>query len=321
MKKILLFTFYFLLITYSKSQNLVPNPSFEQFTLCPNGAGQISKSYPWVNPTNADPDYYNQCSSNTASSLPINYLGYQLARTGIAYAGIGCYNSPALSAPFRDYLQVELSSPLSLNKDYCVSFFVSLVDNYSSCCSIVAITEIGIYFSNQAVTSTSYSQLNYIPQITSPVGVYLSDTLGWTEILGIYHAQGGEKFITIGNFKGNNTDTLTVAHNNFPPSSYYFVDDVSVIDCDSLVGVKELAVSSLEFQVMPNPNNGTFTLNLHKQYKAVNIVITDVLGKIIYTNAYKESTQIPIELNTPRGVYFVNVIADDKRQVVKLVKE
>jgi hypothetical protein len=94
-------------------------------------------------------------------------------------------------------------------------------------------------------------------------------------------------------------------------------------DCVSVmnVGYDELPVSSLQFQIIPNPSNGAFALNLHKQYKNINIEITDVLGKIIYTNAYKESPQIPIELNAPSGVYFVNVIADDKQQVLKLIKE
>ena len=54
----------------------------------------------------------------------------------------------------------------------------------------------------------------------------------WTKISEIYTAQGGEKYIIIGNFKTDSlTDTMHVK-NNAPTLSYYFIDDISVAKSD-----------------------------------------------------------------------------------------
>lgn len=67
-----------ILIIVSKlsfSQNLVPNPSFETYTLCPNNFGQIANAIGWDYIQAAQSsDYYNSCATGTNVSVPIFFF-------------------------------------------------------------------------------------------------------------------------------------------------------------------------------------------------------------------------------------------------------
>jgi hypothetical protein len=91
-----------LLAFTTKAQvNLVPNPSFETYTLCPDnmsgqGGGdsdQLSRALGWAGYSQT-PDYFNKCSSNTVVSTPNNMAGYQQPHTGNSYAGLASFPAP-----------------------------------------------------------------------------------------------------------------------------------------------------------------------------------------------------------------------------------
>src|SRR5271157_5345469 len=74
------------------AQNLVPNPSFEQYDTCPNSSGQINYAKYWFQGGPGNPDYFNICSSTlpypgNQFSVPQNAWGYQFAYEGNAYCG------------------------------------------------------------------------------------------------------------------------------------------------------------------------------------------------------------------------------------------
>ncbi len=77
------------------------------------------------------------------------------------------------------------------------------------------------------------------------------------------------------------------------------------------VGGNELEVSSSKFQVVPNPNNGEFYLNLNKEFKDVKIEIRDVVGRLVYKEEIKNTSQTPIKLDAMAGIYFMSIVADD----------
>ena len=72
------------------SQNLVPNPSFEDYSLCPTSSNQLSYALSWVNPTSSgSPDFYHGCSSTYGIPSYCNCsYAYQYPNLGIGYAGI-----------------------------------------------------------------------------------------------------------------------------------------------------------------------------------------------------------------------------------------
>jgi gliding motility-associated-like protein len=229
MKKV----FYILLIICSfvkaKAQvNIVPNPSFEALLdsiLCPVCC--IDLTPPWQNPTGGSPNFYAACTTVQPDyDVPQNIYGYQLPHTGIGYAGFGVYPGLPPFITSREYIQVQLTDTLKVNKRYKVSFFVSLSDSAQ-----LATDDIGAYFSDTAIhkgISDSSPFSDFTPQIINSQGNFLIDKENWMEISGIYTALGGEQFITIGNFYDDaNTDTISVNGGIFY-NSYYYIDDVSV---------------------------------------------------------------------------------------------
>jgi hypothetical protein len=133
----------------------------------------------------------------------------------------------------RDYLQGRLFKNLTAGKSYCVSFYVSLTE-----CSHHAIKELGAYLDNGSIDTVQdcgIVQTRYVPQIVN-TGTILSDTANWVKIQGSFIANGTERFITISNFKDNAHTTYTATPvNAFQGNchgTYYFIDDVSVIESD-----------------------------------------------------------------------------------------
>jgi len=208
----------------SYAQNLVPNYSFEDTIQCPFLPGQVSFASPWYDPTGASSDYYNACNQNDLG-VPDNIEGKQIARTGSAYTGLLTYSQ---GADFREYIQAKLISKLLTNKKYCMEFYVSLADTQT-----VAANNIGMYFSDTAISGPPIPVLNVIPQISNDIILNpLTDKTGWTKVSGNFIANGTENYITIGNFLNDaNTDTVFVG-GGCCDASYYYIDDVSVQCCD-----------------------------------------------------------------------------------------
>ncbi|HSH66244.1 MAG TPA: gliding motility-associated C-terminal domain-containing protein [Bacteroidia bacterium] len=226
MKYYFLYTIIFFHFTLIAQDNLVPNFSFENNSACPTGPDQLANTTDWYSCNAESPDYFNSCQLVPFSyGIPFTLNGYQQARTGQAFAGIHVFGETP--SPRREYLQVKLNDVLKTDTDYKVTFYVNLANNSS-----VSITQLGAYFSTNAVSDTGSLPLPFTPQILSPAGNYLTDTASWIQISGTYTASGGEQFITIGNFKDDNTtDTLQLT--NAPILSYYFIDDISVTQFDS----------------------------------------------------------------------------------------
>ena len=206
----------------ASGQNLVPNPSFETYTSCPNAVSMISLASPWVAPSMGSPDYFNSCSSSVAVDVPYNFPGYQYPLVGEGYAG--CYTRAVSALPqYREYIQAELTAPLEAGKCYHVGFFINLSNE--GC----ATQHFGAYLSETAPYNPGgVGYFDVIPQIDSPGG-YLKDTLNWVEISGFFNAQGGEQYITIGNFFSDAQTPLDPACGNPPSFSYYYIDSVYVI--------------------------------------------------------------------------------------------
>lgn len=201
-----------------KAQNLVPNYSFEYYTTCPTASGQITYASPWYGVTSGGTtDYFNTC-----------FISYQTPRTGNGYAGIWVFSA---GPNLREYLQVQLATPLSTGSCYFVEYYVNLSNTM-----MYALSSIDAYFSTTAIDSTGTGYvLNLTPQIKKYSSSAINDTVLWTKISGIYIASGGENYITIGNyFDDINIDTINTGYSYY--GSYYYIDDVSVVPIDSIVG-------------------------------------------------------------------------------------
>lgn len=207
------------------AQNLVPNPSFEQVTMCPSFASQLDRAAPWYNPTLGTPELYHGCAPlSSYVSVPINTTGgYQMARTGQAYAGL--YMWRADLPEVREYAEVPLTQPLEAGRCYQVAFYANMPNDHPYACD-----RVGAYFSVGPISATDGFVLPYEAHIEHPAGELITDTVGWTLISGVYTAAGGETHLTIGNFRTDaETQTLQIATGLwYTTSAYLLIDDVSV---------------------------------------------------------------------------------------------
>jgi gliding motility-associated-like protein len=237
MRKSFLFLLVLLLLIgkqESVGQNLVPNGDFEQYIHCPQNWTQLDSCLLWINPsivsTGGSPDYFNQCDVNNIVGVPYNSGGFQMARSGKAYSGFCIYHNSGLS-DFREYIEVPLKSPLEANFCYYISMYVNLCNNCPQ-----SGNDIGAYFSDILITGVSnYFPLPFTPQYNNSTTV-LSDTLNWILVEGNILANGGEKFLIIGNFKNDaNTNITTVNPTGSLEGAYLYIDDVSVYKCNTPV--------------------------------------------------------------------------------------
>lgn len=296
------------------AQNLVPNPSFETFTSCPTSASQISLALPWQGVTTNSSDYYHTCGSGGAG-IPMSGPNFQYARTGSAHAGIWIING--FGSNYREYLQVNLITPMQPDSCYIIEFYCNI-----NAGSKWATSSIGAFFSNTAVSDVGSwgLVLQYTPQITS--SVILNDTAGWTRVSGYYQAAGGEEYMTIGNFSTDTiSDTLSIGGSY--PGSYYFIEDVKVqkvIACDTTTTINEI-VNVADFEIYPSPAPSEIFIS-SKNIKLITIVFRDVWGRPLdlRSDFFKENT-FRIDTNTlPSGIYFIQISDGRSHLTKKFVK-
>jgi outer membrane protein OmpA-like peptidoglycan-associated protein len=207
-------------------QNLVKNPSFEEFNKCPEELGNISSDVTdWSVSTKGTTDYFNECS--VAMGVPKNFNGEQNAEFGEGYAGL------YMLAPndYREYLQAELKQPLTRGERYTVSFYVSLAEK-----SNFAIRDIGLLFSEKRMNkptrkslsrpkgNSRYNTYNFVEVSERS---YFGDKTAWTLVKAEILANGTETYLTIGNFKNNETTKIKRLKGT-KSAAYYYVDMVSV---------------------------------------------------------------------------------------------
>lgn len=229
----------------SSSQNLVPNPSFEDYSSCNFGMGSLDSCLSWFQ-IKPSPDYYNSCIQSTypnSPDIPFNNGGFQQSRTGNGM--IGLFASERIyGGDSREYAHVQLTEPLVSAQNYYVQFYVNLSNN-----SHYAVKTLGAYLDDSIplFCSSCWVQSRFVatPQILHNGSGAITDTVNWIRVSGWYQSPfGGEKYLTIGNF---NTDSLSYIQNllsNNEGRSYYYIEDVCIshdsLDCTDNVGIVEL---------------------------------------------------------------------------------
>ncbi|CAN5384912.1 hypothetical protein BH11BAC1_BH11BAC1_04670 [soil metagenome] len=296
----------------SIGQNLVPNCSFEDSLNCPSGWTDFSVKN-WYSPTLSSPDYFNSCNSSNVG-VPVNALGYQNAKTGHSYAGWAVFYD-SVNASYREYIQVQLKSPLVGGLNYYIAAYFSKPDSVP-----IALKNFGLYLSDTPVGGSFGTPINVIPQIIS--SQFLTDTLVWTKLFGMYNAVGGEQYLTIGYFNYNNTiDTI----NLFEPYSfgligYYFVDDVCIsldstqCSCDTSNSINKND-ADIPFQIFQNNDD---KIILYCNVPEAQLNIYDLLGRtFIKTRIYLGENIISLN-NLYTGIYFIESTNDSLFLIKKI---
>lgn len=104
-------------------------------------------------------------------------------------------------------------------------------------------------------------------------------------------------------------------------TSDFYVDDVEIIDWNSIVGLEDQELNT-SLSVYPNPTNAAFSIALeNNQLTNYTLTITDITGNTILTEALQVdgSYMAEYDLSLAAGVYFVNVSDGTNRKQQKLV--
>lgn len=260
-KKILLGLSILSLGSYSigqEGQNLVENGSFEITDGKIRRTGQIDKAENWVSATGESADLYIAEAKSPDILTPVNLYGKEDPKEGNNYAGIIAYSYN--DKENRTYITTKLKSPLKKGMRYKVQFSASLAElsKYSS-------NKLAAHISKRALsTKEKVPALIEKTHIEHPREEVFTGMYGWDLVCGEYIAEGGEKYLTIGNFTANNG--VKSEKNKQPKdvkgrqiiAAYYYIDDVSVQllganeRCDCLYGTKLVKESTTLYQREPN---------------------------------------------------------------------
>ena len=102
--------------------------------------------------------------------------------------------------------------------------------------------------------------------------------------------------------------------------NYFFdvnAEDFEIVE--SGIGIDEL--SELDWQIVPNPNQGSFELEFNSTKSNIEINLFNMLGQRVLTRTHENSRTVPVTFDGAPGVYFLNVMADGRTKVIRLIRE
>ncbi|MFZ1694948.1 MAG: hypothetical protein WAT74_17255 [Flavobacteriales bacterium] len=212
---------------HTRAQNLVPNPSFEEYFNCPNDYGE---SFELRNRfmANATPDYYNACytASEDTCGVPLNFAGFQYPASGNGYIGMVTYsNDPPYG--FRELIGVRLTVPLAPGATYYTSFKVSCTNGYPNpdTWTRYAANKLCISIRADSLLDPLWFPPDNVAQFASDSVVM--DTSGWTLLSGSFVAMSTAQWLYLGNFFDHASVTAVVIDPTCPDEyGYYYFDDV-----------------------------------------------------------------------------------------------
>ncbi|MBC9811869.1 gliding motility-associated C-terminal domain-containing protein [Crocinitomicaceae bacterium CZZ-1] len=281
----------FIVVSLKAQENLVPNPSFDEYTECPDYEGQLNYATGWFKANLATSDYMNLCATYIYNTIPQNAVGYQYPKIGNGYAHSINFGSGS------EYMECRLSESLKANKLYLISVYVSLTET-----SQYWVEKLGIRFTKDTLYRNDLQRWTEADAYFEGIK---NDTANWQCLTTCYLAKGGEQFLTIGMFDEWDNYIYYPVQPAYPNLVHpedihagYYWDDISVVESD---------LCKLEFTI---PNvvtansdgiNDFFKLQLPS---GATFTILNRWGNIVYKNSDSELLWPQSGEKLTEGVYF-----------------
>lgn len=287
---------FLLFAACSAAQNLVMNGSFENKSYCPSNYNQQSLNTiaGWWQPTDGTPDYFHTCSDKVG--VPNNVFGIQHAKEGSAYCGLVTY-SVGNKRNYREYLQTKLTRPLIAGETVCIEMFVSAADY----CNYVT-DGIGIVLTEKKIESNLQTELAYKATMSNPRLNMLDERTEWQLLSDVFTAQGGEEYLTIGNFKTDKElkvirRTEDMSDKGYGTWSYMYIDDVKVRS------IQHKQECSCENEYLASiAVDPPLELNEYKKI-SLDAVLFDFDSDMLTTEALKQLEEVYVLLRKNRAMY------------------
>lgn len=309
MQRIWIYLFLLLSLS-SNAQNLVSNYSFEDTVHCPVALTSIFQSQGWTSYKNT-PDYFNSCNANGQAGVPNNAMGYQLAKTGNAYAGFTTYAKFANN--FREVIGTHLLQPLQVGQKYFLSFYLNNpMDSVTR--QNGATTKTGARFS-----TVSFAQSNPLA-IDNFAHIYtdslITDSLNWIKISGSFIADSAYEYMAFGNFFVD-TACAHILYDSSAAFAYYYIDDIRLSIDSNFVNGTTNALNEGQIKIYPNPAHEALYVEGNK---IRSIEVTDMFGRVVVPEFFSSLFKTRISLlQFSHGVYFIKVNLFNKILTKKIV--
>lgn len=304
--------------------NLVYNGDFEIYDTCPSTFSnpwvipyEIEKCLGWTAPTTGTSDYHNTCAGISLSNIgvPLNSLGFQYPRSGNGYCGFLAFDLS--SGHWFEYVQTKFTNTMISGHKYKISFYISL-SNFSQ----YGVSKIGAYISSNKITkSDTYPFDSYNPQIKNTSSNFLMDTLNWIEVSGEYTANGDENYITIGNYSDTTyIDSLSLQP-SATPNSYYYIDDVSIIDITDIGSCRNQSTVPNIFT--PNADGVNDVMRISDTcFKVNSLTIYNRWGNLIMDSKTIASWDGRTTSGEPcsDGIYYYIIETENKKEEIQIQK-
>lgn len=269
----------------AQGDNLVTNGSFEEFYFLPQNFTEVKQKNTEFIPRwyfLATPDYFNKINKCKIVGIPRNFAGTVNPKNGRACVGLILRSDPVnytLSPKYSEHIQNELGDTMARGQKYCVKMFVSFASNSGFACDAL-----GVYFSSNRIRFNQKDDvLLYDPQVENIPGNFMLVKNGWMVFSGIYKANGGERFMTIGDFKSLENTRMLRLRNHLRKRmhffSYYYIDDVQV---RPIKDTGECLCTALSKTLDPKYKNKTFISEDSINFVAKN----DHFGNLIFDKPF-----------------------------------
>lgn len=110
---------------------------------------------------------------------------------------------------------------------------------------------------------------------------------------------------------------VTLTGMNFQGCNYTYIDTLHIAET---VGIEE--IQSLNYEVFPNPNFGSFTLKSKGQGDEVSIQLSNKIGQIVYSDKQfiAKNGEVKIEnLDFAPGIYMLELSTKDTKEYIKVI--
>ena len=304
------FTLLLIFTTFSVfGQNLIPNPSVEDYIECPDGLGGTPPSdidhwvSDWIN-LRGSSDYFN---SNCLPSLGWdNPFGFQEPYTGDGYLGIITYHTGLVNS--RESVGIEFENPLVIGQTYYLSFYIST--GFSPTYVMIS-NNIGfLLMEDNYLDSYELGSLpNHSTYATSEM---ILDTTNWVNISTSFIADSAYQYIGFGNFFSDElTDTLRLDNSIGGAVAYYYFDDFCLStdpnECEILTSTN-LINKKGEIILFPNPSSNS--LNIESTFRIIDAEVFNLVGEQQLRDIFIVNTRAKIEFNMPQGIYIINILTE-----------
>jgi hypothetical protein len=301
--------------TATAQVDLIPNGSFEDTVNC-NIPTQCTllKALHWYNPTSSTPDLYDQDQDRQCGYIiPADDMVYMPPEDGARMAGAFFWDGP-FGGPNRDYLAIKLTQALDAGASYEVRLWYARNRLFQS-----AIDHIGAWFGSDSLFLPTYGPINVVPQVKlrGLNSQYLMEGDVWTQLVDSFMAQGGERWMVIGNFDPQDSLHGTIADPTAPYSNcYYYLDDVALRELP-LVHVPEVDLPAVHWTI------GGVAIDWNGAQGQATVEVLDAAGRLVQGRSVgfvQGHGDLPLEALL-RGLYLLCLRNGQKAAVVKFVKD